>query len=235
MVSIIACTIRDSMMDNIFHNFDRQLWLEKELIIILNNDKMDKELWDERSKNYEKVSVFQLSEEKTLGDCLNFGIEKSKYEIVAKWDDDDYYSEFYLCEAMETFNSTNAQLIGKGKSFMYFERQKLLSIRNVGCENNLVKNRGKGVLKGGTLMFRKEIYPQIKFPSKEGSGTDSAFVRLCKKSNLKIYSTSRYNYVYIRKADKNNHTYKRSNKVLWKKSIKIGKVKDFIPIITKAF
>ena len=111
--------------------------IEKELIIILNKDDMDIEMWKERSRGNENVSIYQLPEEKTLGECLNFGIEKARYNIVAKFDDDDYYSPYYLTEAMRIFLTTDAQLIGKGKAFMYFEKEKLLTIRKLGNENKL--------------------------------------------------------------------------------------------------
>ena len=135
MVSLIASTIRDKMMNNIFENFYRQKWEEKELIIILNNDDMDIEMGKKRSKVNENVTIYQLPEEKTLGECLNFGIEKARYNIVAKFDDDDYYSPYYLTEAMRIFLTTDAQVVGKGKAFMYFEKQKLLTLRKLGNEN----------------------------------------------------------------------------------------------------
>ncbi len=113
MVSLIACTIRDNMMNNIFENFSRQKWEEKELIIILNNDKMEISKWKEKALGYKNVTIYQLPQQKTLGNCLNFGIEKAKFDIVAKFDDDDYYSPYYLIEAMKIFKTTNAQLVGK--------------------------------------------------------------------------------------------------------------------------
>ncbi|WP_342432062.1 glycosyltransferase [Neobacillus sp. FSL H8-0543] len=231
MVSLIACTIRTNMMNNIFDNFSRQNWKEKELIIILNNDKMDIEKWKEKAADYENVTIYQLPQEQTLGNCLNFGIEKAQYDIVAKFDDDDYYSPYYLTEAMEIFKTTNAQLVGKGKSFMYFERQKLLTIRRLGTENKA----GKSSLKGGTLIFKKEIYPNIKFPSRKGAGTDSAFVGICIRRNIKIHTTSRYNYVYIRKRNRNFHTFKQSNLRLRQKSKIIGRVENYKQYATKVF
>jgi glycosyltransferase involved in cell wall biosynthesis len=219
------------MMDNIFENFERQEWKKKELIIILNKDKMNIKKWKRRSMGIENVSIYQLPEEKTLGECLNFGIEKARYDIVAKFDDDDYYSPYYLTEAMEIFLTTDAQLVGKGKSFMYFEEQKLLTIRSLGSENK----PGKSSLKGGTLIFKKEIYPDVKFPSRVGNGTDNKFVGLCKKKDIKIHTTSRYNYVYIRRSNKNSHTFKLSNTKLIYRSKIIGKVSDFVPVTTKVF
>jgi glycosyltransferase involved in cell wall biosynthesis len=229
MVTLIACTIRDNMMNNIFENFSRQKWEEKELIIILNNDKMEISKWKEKALGYKNVTIYQLPQEKTLGNCLNFGIEKAKFDIVAKFDDDDYYSPYYLIEAMKVFKTTNAQLVGKGKSFMYFEKQKLLTIRRLGTENKA----GKSSLKGGTLIFKKEIYPKIKFPSRKGSGTDSAFVGICKRKNIRIHTTSRYNYVYIRKSNSNFHTYKRPNRILRQRSQIIGRVKNYVQFTTK--
>lgn len=231
MVSIIACTIRDQMMENILRNYERQLWKDKELIIILNNDSMIIESWKEYTKEHENVTVYQLPEEKTLGECLNFGIERAKYDVIAKFDDDDYYSPYYFSEAMIALKNSNAQLIGKGVSFMYFEKDKLLMLRNLGNENKM----GKSGLKGGTLIFKKEIYPKIKFPSRSGAGTDSHFVKACKRNNISIYSTSRYNYVYIRRGNKNSHTYNLPNSRLRKRSTFIKETDNFKDIVTKVF
>ncbi len=231
MVSVITCTIRESMLENIFNNFNRQLWDKKELIIILNNDEMNRVLWEEKASHTENIRVYQLPKAKTLGECLNFGIEQAKYDIIAKFDDDDYYSEYYLSEAMEVFLTTDAELVGKGNSYMFYEEHELLALRKIGSENK----PGKSNLKGGTLTFRKSLYPRIKFPSIKGSGTDSAFVNICKKQNIRIHTTSKYNYVYIRRANSESHTYKRSNNALLKRSTKVGKIKNYYPIVTKPF
>jgi hypothetical protein len=229
MVSIIACTIRDEMMENVFDNYANQLCNEKELIIILNNDDMDIEKWREKALNYENVSIFQLPEIKTLGDCLNFGIEKAKFGTIAKFDDDDYYSPYYLTEAIDAFRKYHAQLVGKGSSYMYFEHEKLLAIRKIGNENKL----GKSFVKGGTLVFKKNLYPKIKFPSKKGSGEDSIFLKECMRRNIRIYATSRYNYVYIRRGDQLSHTYQRTVNFFKKNCTIIGKTDDYKKMSTK--
>lgn len=230
MVSIITSTIRDIMLDGVFENYSTQLWNEKELIIIINNDNMDIEKWREKACHYENVSIFQLPEKKTLGECLNFGIEKAKYDIVAKFDDDDFYSPYYLTEVMDAFQKHNVQLVGKGSSYIYLEEEQLLGISRVGNENK----SGKSFLRGGTLVFRKNIYPKIKFPSINGAGTDLHFVNMCKRKNIRIYTTSKYNYVYIRRSDENHsHTWKQKNEY-FKSNIKvIGKTVDFKKNVTR--
>lgn len=68
MVSFIACTIRDLMIDNIFNNFNRQLIEDKELITVLNKDDMNKKTREEKAQNFRNVFSYQVPQEKTLGE-----------------------------------------------------------------------------------------------------------------------------------------------------------------------
>jgi uncharacterized protein YaaW (UPF0174 family) len=52
MITVIACTMRSSYMDNLFENYDRQLWKDKRMIIVLNNDKMDIKAYQQRASQY---------------------------------------------------------------------------------------------------------------------------------------------------------------------------------------
>ncbi|QMV40785.1 glycosyltransferase [Cohnella cholangitidis] len=101
MVSIITCTMRNSFMPNVFKNYENQKVRKKELIIILNQDDMDIEEWKKEAKKYNNAFVYQLPERYNLGKCLNFGIQAANYDIVAKFDDDNYYGRYYLTEAMD--------------------------------------------------------------------------------------------------------------------------------------
>ena len=60
MVSIIACTMRSSYMDNIFDNYERQTVKNKEMIIILNRDDMDFRKWRRRARKYHNVKVHKV-------------------------------------------------------------------------------------------------------------------------------------------------------------------------------
>ncbi|WP_425566839.1 glycosyltransferase [Paenibacillus hodogayensis] len=62
-----------------------------------------------------------------LGECLNFGISKSRYETIAKCDDDDYYAPNYLAQQVNTLERKNADLVCKRTVFMYFEKSKTLA------------------------------------------------------------------------------------------------------------
>ncbi|MDZ5610711.1 glycosyltransferase family A protein [Bacillus pseudomycoides] len=227
MVSIICCTMRDQQMENIFQNYDNQTWRERELIVILNRNEMDVRKWEMRAKLLQNVSIYKLPEYVTLGECLNFGIKKAKSEIIAKFDDDDYYSPNYLASTVQTLNTTNIDLIGKRTVYMYFEDEKILAIHKPGKENKFV-NQG---LKGATLLFKKEISKKVCFPNLN-LGEDTYFIRQCISNNLKVYSSDRFNYVCVRKSLESHHTWQINNQYLMKKSIILCETDNYKPLIS---
>ncbi|UVI28373.1 glycosyltransferase [Paenibacillus spongiae] len=226
MISILCCTMRQRLMNNVFNNYDHQQWKEKELILILNKDDMNLSEWVERAKRSQHVSVYQLPEKLTLGECLNYGIKKAKYDYIAKFDDDDYYAPGYLINSMKFMKRKEADLIGKKSIYMYFENKELLAVYSPGYERERVR-RG---LKGATLIFKKKIFNKIKFP-KINRGEDTLFVKKCRKENFRIYSTDKNDYVCIRKSSPRHHTWNVTNKRLLKHSVTVCKTKDYKPII----
>lgn len=233
MVSIITCTMRDHQMETVFSNYAKQNWLEKELIIILNNDSMDVRKWKKKSEEYKNVQVFQLPKERYLGECLNFGIEQATYPVVAKFDDDDYYAPDYIYEAMQALEKTGASIVGKTSIYMYFSALNLLAVYMPGNEHKFThfeRRLNSKLVMGGTLVFDKEINKKIKFPNKK-VGTDSDFLLSCIDEGLEIYSTSRFNYTLIRQGEESLHTWKVRNERLLRFSERVVETDDFIPYV----
>ena len=201
MVSVITCTIRNENIDQVLENYNRQSWKDKELIIILNKDSMDINHWKKKCGKFSNVRVFQLPSEQTLGECLNFGIEKANHDYIAKFDDDDYYASYYLEEAMNAFKNTNADIVGKDSYYSYITRRELLVLR--------MKKQNQYVWRvaGATLVFKKSIMKKVKFTNKQNGGSDTVFQADCRKNGYKIYCTSQYNFVVIRN-NPESHTWK---------------------------
>lgn len=225
-VSIITCTNRPNYMDNVFENFETQTYEKKELIIILNNNKMNIKKWKEKAEKYNNVRVFQLDENVTLGECLNFGIEKANFGIIAKFDDDDYYASQYLQNSIMAFNYTDADVVGKATTYVYFEESKILAIRNYKRENRYVYR-----IEGPTMLIKKEVFNKIKF-RKISLGEDVKFCKDCIKNGFKIYAHNRYDYVYIRHGRKSSHTWNISDNYFLKLCKVIGKIDDYKSYVT---
>ncbi|WP_242863232.1 glycosyltransferase family protein [Caloranaerobacter ferrireducens] len=226
-VSIITCTKRFDFISNIIENFNRQKYVKKELIIILNNNNINLCEAEQIAKQYENIRVFQLNEEISSGECLNFGIEQSKFEIISKFDDSDYYAPDYLVDIINAYSYTDAEIIGKCSYYIYFEDSKILAIKHPNNENMYTK-----FIKGSTLTFKKEIFNKVKFPNKS-SNEDIQFLKNCINNSFKIYSTDRFNYVYIRHNCTNEHTWKIQNKDLLKECIIINSnIEDYKSKVT---
>jgi glycosyltransferase involved in cell wall biosynthesis len=225
VVSIITCTIREESIDNVFNNYLRQTWQEKELIIILNKDSMDIDQWIKKAKDYPNVQVYQLHEKATLGDCLNFGVLKANYDIIAKFDDDDYYGSDYIANSIVAFEDKNVSIIGKSSFFIYFNNKKAL-ILVAGTENSLTDK-----VAGATLMFRKEVFFYVRF-EKVNRAEDYFFLEQCKKEGFNVYSTDHYDFTAIRH-DSEKHTWKVSDEDLMEWGDLIMYTDDFQSVISR--
>lgn len=225
-VSIITCTNRTDCMDNVFANFQRQSYEEKELIIILNNDSMNLKAWNKRAKLNKNIKVFQLDEKKSLGECLNFGVNQAKFESIAKFDDDDYYAPHYLTDAMNAFKYTDADIVGKHSYYAYLNDEYALAVRFPNMEN-----RYANFLCGATMVIRKNVFNTVRF-SEKSIGEDTDFLKNCIERSIKLYSIDRFNYVCIRYSSSHSHTWKIENDEFLRKCQLVGYFDDYLSNVT---
>src|SRR5699024_3965708 len=129
MMTVITCTNREMMMDNVFHNYSIQTMRNKELIIILNKDEMNLDIWKNEAKKYPSVTVYQLQERMIVSECTNIAIPITKYHYIAIFDDDDYYAPSYLQTACGIFMKyPEADIVGQSSVYFYCQEQRLLCL-----------------------------------------------------------------------------------------------------------
>ncbi|WP_423410610.1 glycosyltransferase [Heyndrickxia sp. MSNUG] len=203
MISVITCTMREEFIDNVFKNFLQQNLDHKELIIVLNKDSMNLDKWIEKASYYPNIRVYQLHEQASLGDCLNFGILQSTYDIIAKFDDDDYYGSHYLSNAMIAFENKEVMIAGKSSYYIYFKNKKALFFLP-GEVNSVTET-----VAGATLVFRKEIFKDVRF-EKVNRAEDYFFIDQSKKCGYPIYALDSQHFVVIRHSIE-NHSWKISD------------------------
>ncbi len=217
-VSVVVSTNKPGFMENILRNFNSQLWPEKELIVILNNNLMNLSEWVKYTNAF--ISVYQLPEQDSLGACINFAVNKSKFNYIAKFDDDDYYAPLYLSEAMRAFDLTDADLVGKRTYHMYLADEKLLMLRHPSHEK-----RWCPLIAGGTIVAKKKVFREVPLVDRQ-VGTAIRFVIDSRKKGYRIYSTSRFNYTYLRR-DNKSHTWNPGLEYFFKTSKKLAVTSDF--------
>jgi len=200
-VSIITCTNRPQYFKDIIANFKTQRYQMKELIIVLNKDSMVLDKYRKQTQAYKNISIYKVSEKVSLGKCLNYGINKSKYPYIAKFDDDDYYSPYYLLEQIKYIKQTGADVIGKKAYLTYLEGRKLLLMRFPRQQHRFL-----GSVSGGTLLFKRKVFERVRFAN-VSLGEDVNFLSKCRAEGFRIYASSPHNYVAIRRKNKLSHTW----------------------------
>ncbi len=225
-VSVITCTKRAHFMENVLANFTQQDFPRKELIIILNNDSLDVNAYRERVREYDGISVFQLPEVRTLGTCLNAAVDCARYNVVAKFDDDDYYAPRYLSRSLRAFEFTAADVIGKCATYVYFKKSRILAVRRVEMQNTYI-----GLVEGATLIVKKEVFQKVRFAD-VSLGEDLLFCENCYKAGIRVYATDKYNHVYIRYGSRHHHAWKVKDKAILACAEVIGRVDDFRSVVS---
>ncbi|TQR38594.1 glycosyltransferase family 2 protein [Brevibacillus brevis] len=204
-VSVITCTNRPRFFNNIIANYKTQLFRVKELVIVINKDSMSLAKYRKKVRGYKNISVFKVPERVSLGRCLNYAVSKTKYQFIAKFDDDDYYSPHYLKQQMNDLHRTGADIVGKRAFMIYLQSRKQLILRFPRQHNRFVR-----ALAGGTLLFRKRVCSRVRFAN-ISLGEDGKFIRACLARGYKLYASAPRNYIAVRRTNKKSHTWKASD------------------------
>lgn len=223
-VSIIIPTNKIKYAENIFENYSRCNYKNKELIIILNNNKLNIEDYIKKAEKYENVRIYKLDEKISLGYCMNYGVEVSKYNYIAKMDDDDYYASNYILDAVNIFRYVDTDIVGKASYFIYYEKYNSIGIMYPNASN--VYSR---YIAGSTLMIKKKVFEKVKFRNLS-IAEDANFLKDCVEKKIKIYSGDKYNYIYIRHKELKEHTWKIESKDLYKISKNLRYTDDVLKI-----
>lgn len=201
-VDWICVSERPEMLQNIISNYKRQAYQKTRLLVVLNNDKYDKSIVEEFLSEIPNSRAISVSEERTLGDCLNIALSETESEFFAKIDDDDFYGAHYLSDLVLATKYADASIFGKRSIFTLMEKDRSLYVRNGGFEFSYTD-----FVAGGTLLVRRSDVQGVRFKSVV-SGTDSRFLEESRSTGLRIFSADRFNYVMRRRFDPDSHTWK---------------------------
>jgi hypothetical protein len=156
--SVIICTKRPDFVPNIIDNVVRQQYKQFELLILFDGeverDKLEsmKSTFDNNGLDYR---IFFSQSKINLGSGLNFLVEKARYPIITKWDDDDVYLSNYLKHLNLDWINLAPDVAGKYPEFIAFEGDSKIS-HDIGPGSHVF---GKTFnFSGSTLTFSKNCY-----------------------------------------------------------------------------
>ena len=198
-VSVLMPTMRPENVAQCLDNFKKQTYPEKELILILNNATFDLESIREQTEDIPNVQVLHVEGPTSLGDCLNRGIAAAAGDYVAKMDDDDYYGERYLSDSVLAARFSDAEVVGKGSFFMYFEDTDTTALAEVAREHTFTH-----FVTGGTMFIRSDVARRFPFDA-ISLREDTNFLHAVAQAGCRIYATDRFNFIRVRTEQLSNH------------------------------
>ena len=204
-VTVITATHRPDYMERLLANYRRQNYPNKELIIVLNNNQFDLQRWRHSIGPYEDVSLIEMAGRRSLGYCYNYAVHRARFEIVAKFDDDDIYFPEYLRESVNALVSTNADIVGKSCRYIYFADLSTLALYCPNPENEFVS-----YVAGATMLIKRQVFQKLGFADIT-QGEDSKFQEECLQMGFAIFSGDRHHYLTIRHSSRQNHTFPMSD------------------------
>ena len=198
-VSVLMPTMRPQNVARCLENFTKQTYQNKELILILNNAEFDIEAIRRETDRIPNVRVLHVDGRTTLGDCLNRGVAASSGDYVAKMDDDDYYGERYLSDSVLAASFSDAEVVGKGSFFMYFEDGNAMALAEVAREHTFTH-----FVTGGTMFIRSDVARKFPFDSISLRG-DTNFLHAVAQAGCRIYAADRFNFIRVRTERLSDH------------------------------
>ncbi len=198
-VSVLMPTMRPENVSRCLENFSKQVYPRKELILILNNAEFDLDAIRKKAEGIPNVQALYVDGGTTLGDCLNRGISASSGDYVAKMDDDDYYGERYLSDSVLAASFSDAEVVGKGSFFMYFEDSDTTALAEVAREHTFTH-----FVTGGTLFIRADVARKFPFDS-ISLREDTNFLHAAAQAGCRIYAADRFNFIRVRTERLSDH------------------------------
>ena len=200
-VSVVIATCRPDNVKFAIENYRKQVYAEKELLLVLNNAIFDVESIEAQAKDLNNVRIVQVDGRVTLGESLNRGVEEASGYYIAKMDDDDYYGENYLSDMMLAADFSGAEILGKGTYFVHMKASNITALRSVASQHEFTD-----FVAGATLTGQREVLREIRFPDCT-RGEDSSLLAKASKAGCRIYSADAFNMLVVRGTDHQRHTW----------------------------
>lgn len=211
LISVLTCSRRPRLLDNVVENVSRQTWSNVELIYVaheVNTDNSDtSENWGNtesphvgeqqfidkcREFGITRYQYLRLSSGVSLGEALNEAVSHARGQFAAKFDDDDFYGPHYLEDSFHALRFSRADLVGKKAIYVWLAKRGKMVLRN---ENG--EHAWEDGVSGATFFAPLDLFREYQF-GPVNRGEDSDLLNRLLADGKKIYSSDRFNFILNR-------------------------------------
>lgn len=197
-VNVVVPTIRPELLPFVLTYYSRFNYPHKRLSIVLNGVKLPRKV-ERMAAQMDDVKICSVPADKSIGYCINYGIDQWDCDYWAKADDDDLYGPNYLLDHMLQRKYLDFDVSGKGAIFNYIEASDSMHIRKL----NRIDAPGDFVA-GGALVVRND---SRYFPEDVRGYADTLFLLERMEAGDSIVASDPFNFLQIRRADPLSHTW----------------------------
>jgi len=203
-VSAVVPTNRTHEIENIFENIGRQSHAQVELVLVLHGIEPDPTEIRAQARDIgiDQLIIRTVDASRTLGACMNVGIEAAAGTYIAKMDDDNFYGRHYLTDLVRAFAYTEAGIVGKWAHYVWLRSSGAVVLRYPSAEQTYERR-----VQGGSMLIDGGVARKLRF-SDLPRGIDSELLDRAAAEGVQIYSADRFNFVSIRDVAPETHTWK---------------------------
>lgn len=205
-VTAIVPTMRPGQIDHVLATLARQRHEQVQLVLITHGFEADPGTADRaREAGLADVRLLPADADLTLGALMNLGVEAADGEYVAKMDDDNHYGPHYLGDLLATFDFSGAHVAGKWAHLTHLRSTGATFLRFPEAENTYTR-----LVQGGTMVMPRAVAAELRFEDVPRR-VDTTFLEKVAAAGGRVYSADRYNFVSVRGASVDGHTWKISD------------------------
>ncbi|RHW20197.1 glycosyltransferase family protein [Pseudomonas jilinensis] len=220
-ISVVMPTCRQELVSVALLNFERQVYQNKELIVVMNWAGASADSIPEGLDTKALVMPFENS----AAACLNFGIEHALGKYCVRMDDDDFYGEYFLHDIALSLKAVDAVVFGKPPAYICFESDGSIYARSAAFPDTVLSKNdvlsGSKWLAGNSLGGDVSFLKDHPYPDFCLDAADTGFLKNAALYVDEFFVFDAFNSVASRRADTSSHTWKITEAALRSKGARL--------------
>jgi len=200
-VSVVLATNRPEFLEHAIGSVKSQTYPEVELVLVLHGEGFTRTDTDLEQLHESPLVVVRVPSRVVFGEALNLGVAASTGLLLAKMDDDDWYSPQHLWDLVRAMDYSGADLVGKAAEFVYLEELDI-TIRRMVEGSETYGNHNLG---GGTFLIKRTTFDTIGGWRRIPRQVDQALLDDMEAMAIPWYRTLGHGYLLNRR--KEGHTW----------------------------
>lgn len=204
-VSAIVSTNRPGQLDHVLTTLGSQRDVDLQVVLLTHGFEAPADLQQRaRDLGIERLVLLTAPAEQSLGECLNQCVEAADGDVIAKFDDDDWYGPHYLADQLRALDYSGADVVGKHAHHVHLLDLDALAVRYPEFEHRFTH-----FVMGPTFVMPRKVAAEVRFAD-QTRGEDTDFLRRLVADGGKIYASDRFGFVQVR-GHEHGHTWDASD------------------------